>query len=144
MDQKEVKSAASKAWLNARVPFMTKDSGNDLCLKKDGTLCVIYVVKDTQSSSNEVIDAFEQVKAAFTSKIERGITFSFVRLDASKEPEFAKQFADDITQPFIVVVNPGKRKRYLKHEGDFSVKDITTTLDRILGGDAKFKPIKDN
>ena len=41
-------------------------------------------------------------------------------------------------------MNPGKRKRYLKHEGGFSVKEITSTLDKILGGDAKFKAIKDN
>lgn len=44
----------------------------------------------------------------------------------------------------IAVVNPGKRKRYLKHEGGFSVAEITGTLDKILGGDAKFKAIKDN
>lgn len=58
-EQKEVKSAASKAWLNAKVPFMAKDSANDLCLKKDGTLCVVYVVKDAQSSNNDVLDNFE-------------------------------------------------------------------------------------
>lgn len=44
----------------------------------------------------------------------------------------------------IAVMNPGKRKRYLKHEGGFSVAEITSTLDKILGGDAKFKAIKDN
>ncbi len=47
--QKEVKSAASKPWLNMAVPFMTSDSGNDICLRKDGTLCVVYVVKDAAS-----------------------------------------------------------------------------------------------
>ena len=74
---------------------MTKDSANDICLKKDGTLCVVYIVKDYQSSNDAVIDTLEQVKSAFMSKIERGITFSFVRLDASREPEFAQMFADD-------------------------------------------------
>jgi hypothetical protein len=74
---------------------MTKDSANDICLKKDGTLCVVYIVKDSQSSNDAVIDTLEQVKSAFMSKIERGITFSFVRLDASREPEFAQMFADD-------------------------------------------------
>jgi len=44
LEQKEVKSAASKPWMNMAVPYMTKDSGNDICLLKDGTLCVIYVV----------------------------------------------------------------------------------------------------
>lgn len=45
-DEKEVKSAASKTWLNVKTPYLTKDSGNDVCLKKDGTLCVVYVVKE--------------------------------------------------------------------------------------------------
>ena len=123
---------------------MTKDSGNDICLKKDGTLCVVYVIKDSADSSEAVIEALDQVKSAFMSKIERGISFSFVRLDASREPQFASLFTDNSSSlPMIAVVNPGKRKRYLKHEGGFSVSEITNTLDKILGGDAKFKAIKD-
>lgn len=31
-EQKEVKSAASKPWLNMATPFLTKDSANDICL----------------------------------------------------------------------------------------------------------------
>jgi hypothetical protein len=45
--------------MTAKVPFMTKDSANDLCLKKDGTLCVVYVVKDAKSSSDAVLETFE-------------------------------------------------------------------------------------
>lgn len=67
-----------------------------------------------------------------------------MRLDASKEPEFAKLFTDNSSEPSIVVMNPGKRKRYLKHEGSVTAPDVTATLDKILGGDAKFKAIKDN
>lgn len=144
-EQKEVKSAASKTWLNVKAPYLTKDSGNDVCLKKDGTLCVVYVLPNAADSSDVVMDALDQVKSSFMSKIERGITFSFVRLDASREPQFASIFTDNSSSlPMIAVMNPGKRKRYLKHEGGFSVVEITSTLDKILGGDAKFKAIKDN
>ena len=76
------------------------------------------------------------------SKIERGITFTFMRIDATKEPEFAAMFGEET--PALYVMNPGKRKRFLKHEGAISVNDITLTFDKILGGDAKFKPVKDN
>jgi len=93
-EQKEVKSAASKTWLNVKTPFLTKDSGNDICLKKDGTLCVVYIVNEGKDSSDAVLEALDQVKSAFMSKIERGITFSFVRLDASREPQFSALFAD--------------------------------------------------
>jgi len=43
-EQKEVKSAATKAWLNVATPYLTSDSANDICLQRDGTLCVIHVV----------------------------------------------------------------------------------------------------
>ena len=42
------------------------------------------------------------------------------------------------------MLNPGKRKRILVHEGDISEKKITKTLDKILAGDAKFKVVKGN
>jgi hypothetical protein len=69
-----------------------------------------------------------------------------MRLDTSQEPEFASLFKDDSDsqKPFVVILNPGKRKRFLKHEGDITTASITKTLDKILGGDAKFKPVKEN
>lgn len=138
----EVKSAASRPWLSTVVPYMAKDSANDLCLKKDGTLCVIYVVKDAASSDNQVISAMRDVKDLFVSKIERGITFNFMRVDASLEPEFAAMFGEPSDFPAVVVMNPGKRKRFLKHEGELTSESIQNTLDTILGGDARFKAIK--
>ena len=47
-------------------------------------------------------------------------------------------------EPRIVILNPGKRKRFLIHEGDISESHIEKTLDKILGGDARFKNIKGN
>lgn len=82
---------------------------------------------------------------AFMSKIERGITFNFMRIDAEKEPEFAGLFTENPAEPMIAIMNPGKRKRFLAHEGDvMSSEALTGTLDKILGGDARFKAIKEN
>jgi hypothetical protein len=53
---------------------------------------VIYAVPQHDQSDRAVVQAMEWVKEVFTSKIERGITFSFVRLDVSAEPEFASVF----------------------------------------------------
>ncbi len=39
-------------------------------------------------------------------------------------------------------MNPGKRKRYLHHEGEITTEGLTYTLDKILGGDARFTRIK--
>lgn len=144
--QKETtESAASKPWLSQPFPFLSKDSGNEICLSKDGTLCVIYLVKSADESDKAVLDAFSNVKEAFTSKIERGITFNFIRLDVGAESEFASVFGVEEDQlPGLVVLNPGKKKRFLLHEYDLTEEGITQTLDKILGGDARFKMVKGN
>ena len=49
---------------------------------------------------------------------------------------------DDL--PKVVILNPGKRKRYLVHAGAVDEAEISKTLDRILGGDAKFVNVKGN
>lgn len=67
-----------------------------------------------------------------------------MRIDTSKEPEFSALFNEGSREPSLVVLNPGKRKRFLKHEGPVTAEDVSATLDKILGGDAKFKAIKDN
>jgi len=71
---------------------MTKDSGNDLCLKKDGTLCAILVVKNRAALEDSTLDVLNQVGQGFTSKISRGISFNFSWLDAEVDKEFASIF----------------------------------------------------
>ena len=51
---------------------------------------------------------------------------------------------DGDTYPRLVILNPGKRKRFLVHDGEISESSIEKTLDKILAGDAKFKAIKGN
>ena len=66
-------------------------------------------------------------------------------LDASKEPDFFSMFEiPKDSLPKVVIMNPGKRKRFLIHEKSFSEDDINETLDKILGGDARFTNIKGN
>ena len=66
-------------------------------------------------------------------------------LIADDEPAFAKVFGfENHNEPRIVILNPGKRKRFLIHEGDISEAHLEKTLDKILGGDARFKNVKGN
>ena len=53
----EVKSSAAKPWLNEKVPQITSDSIDDICLKKEGALCVVYIVKDATQRSVDVTDS---------------------------------------------------------------------------------------
>lgn len=141
----EVKSSASKPWLNEKVPQFTSDSANDICLKKESALCVIYIVKDAASKSNEVSEQLYSTGQSFASKISRGVNFYFMWLDASAEPDFFKVFnIESENLPKVVILNPGKRKRFLVHDKDITEGDISATLDKILGGDAKFTNVKGN
>ena len=51
---------------------------------------------------------------------------------------------DENSLPKVVVMNPGKRKRFLIHEKAITESDLSETLDKILGGDARFTNIKGN
>ena len=139
-------SAASKPWLNDKMPLLTSDSGDDICFKKEGALCVIYVVKDasTLKDSQKQIDELYATGQQFASKISRGISFYFVSLDASAESAFAGMFNLGSDLPKVVILNPGKRKRFLVHDKTINEGEISTTLDRILGGDAKFTNLPGN
>jgi len=51
-DNTPKQSSAAKPWLVVPVPKLSLDSGNDICLKKDGALCIIYIAKDESSVDN--------------------------------------------------------------------------------------------
>jgi hypothetical protein len=68
-------------------------------------------------------------------------------IDAETEPAFAGVLGAAEVQdnyPRLIILNPGKRKRTLTHEGEITEAAIEKTLDKILSGDAKFKAIKGN
>ena len=88
----EVKSAASKPWLSEKVPLLTSDSGNDICLKKEGYLCVILLNKNQDSVSKDNLEMLNSIGQSFASKISRGINFNFMWLSAADEPEFFSVF----------------------------------------------------
>ena len=91
------------------------------------------------------MDILYSVGSQFSSKISRGINFYFMWLNASTEKDFFKLFKlDESELPQVAILNPGKRKRYLIHKGGISENELSATLDRILGGDAKFVNVKDN
>ena len=56
-DNAPKQSSAAKPWLVVPVPEMTKDSANDICLKKDGSLCVILLAKESpEESTLDILD----------------------------------------------------------------------------------------
>ena len=51
-------SKAKKPWMSQPIPFLSKESANDICLKKDG-LCVIYVMKTAADSDPEIVSTMQ-------------------------------------------------------------------------------------
>jgi len=94
---------------------------------KDGTLCVIYVVPSKADATNEVQDHLTNVKEDFVSKVTSGINFTFAKLDAGAEPAFAEILGLE-SLPALVVMNAGKRKRFLVHEGEMTSQSLQKTL----------------
>lgn len=43
----------------------------------------------------------------------------------------------------VVILNPGKRKRFAVHEGPITRDSISQSIERIIGGDAKFNRISE-
>lgn len=108
-----MESAATKPWLNENLPHLSKSSGNDICFKKDGTLCVIYVHGGKSDAIKEA--TLNNVNDNFAKAVTRGIRFSFMKLDLSKEAQFAAAFG--VESEAFVVLNAGKRIRFLVIEG---------------------------
>ena len=77
------------------------------------------------ASNQSVIMDMDYIEDLYTAKIERGITFKFMRLDVSAEPNFSSLFAlEEGEVPGIIVLNPGKKKRYLKSEYELNKDGI--------------------
>lgn len=142
--EQEVKDTkAAKPWLQEKVPEIHGKSANDVCLKKDGALCVIYAVKSAAEKEQAMLDMLYEVGGSFQKQIHRGINFHFMWLDCGAENELCSTLEID-TFPQVMIMNPGKRKRTLKHEGELNAESISATLDRIIGGDARFKMVPGN
>ena len=106
-------SAATKPWLSEPLPELHQKSGDDLCFKKDA-VCVIYITNS--APSEEVIKSLKEVQSTFQSQLDnRGVTFSFMWLNANEQEEFAKAFSFHGTDE-LVALKLGKRQRYITHD----------------------------
>ncbi|KAM3138678.1 hypothetical protein pb186bvf_009242 [Paramecium bursaria] len=130
-------SQATKEWMTQLVPQLNQKSANDICLKVEGALCVIYI-NNGNNPDNSKVDELKSLHNMYQSKIDRGTIYKFMWLDGQKEQKWAEALGFK-GEPRLVFLNPGKRKRYLVHDGEINVKSIKSTIEKIVGGDAKFQ-----
>jgi len=132
----------AKPWLVQDMPELTSKSQSDICFKGDG-LCVIYL-KDGEATQQE-IDMLTGLSKKFTSQLsDRGAKMKWMWMNVAIEGEYKTLF-DQPVLPSAVVFNPHKRLRFAKmdHGEENEIKgdedSITKLLDKVLGGDARFK-----
>lgn len=107
----------------------------------EGTLCVILI---TGEKPTKVLkDEFEALNAKYDRKIERGTKYKFMWLNGAIEKAWAGIFGYTGSDS-VVVLNPGKRKRFTPHEGPINKDAISVTLETIIGGNARFNRVSDN
>lgn len=65
-DNTPKQSAAAKPWLIVPVPEMTLTSGNDICFKKDGSLCVILLTNERPANQMDpTLDLLDKVGQSY-------------------------------------------------------------------------------
>ena len=140
--QQESTTVASKPWLAAKLPELNADSSNDIWYGKKG-LWVVLFTKETPTDAQ--INILTTVRDQFTSNLDdRGLQFSFMWIDVTKHPEWINHFEVEQT-PQIVIINPGKTKKFVIHHSDIITESsVSTVMNSIIGGDAKFKKVKEN
>lgn len=134
----------AKPWLVQEVPELTGKSSNDICMKGEG-LCVIYL-KAGDLSSKET-DMLTGLSKKFTSQLsDRGAKMKWMWMNTDVESAYKELFEPD-QLPSAVVFNPHKRLRFNKmdHGEDGEVKadeaGLTALMEKVLGGDARFKMV---
>ena len=130
-------STESKAWLFEPVPELTSKSANDICIGQDKTLCVILF--SHQKPEGDVLETLKTLKMEFTSRLDGALAYKFMWINSKRQSHWVRDLGVDNTDKMSVrVLNPGRRKRFVKMEDEFSYTGVKKVLERISGGDARF------
>lgn len=111
-----------KPWLNdvkkykiklkfQRFPELTSESGNEICFKVDGIVCVLLV--NPEKPNEKLIDLFSELQNYLSPKINRGLKYKFGWLNSNSQKKFMESVQLPVgSGPHMMLVNPGKRKRF--------------------------------
>lgn len=134
-------SAATKSWLADLVPEVHEKSLNDICVNQESTLCVILFNKERPTEG--IMEHMRQVAKKFEKKVQRGSNFKVMWISSQLETKWVEMF--NVSEiPSIVVLNPGRRKRFVLHAGEVTFDNIISLIEKINSGDARFVPVKGN
>ena len=90
-----------------------------------------------------MITAIKSLKNRYEVGRDDALKFKFMWLNKTLHKEWTQQFKiDNNLQIQAAVLNPGRRKRFVLIDGEFSESSVSKMLERILGGDARFTRLK--
>lgn len=132
---------SDKPWLEESVPELVAKSSQDICFAVSKALCVIIFAEE--KPADEIRETIKDIRRSYANKLGRGLEYKFMWLDVNKQKEWVGKFEITST-PSFVILNPGRRKRFIKQEGEFTFEAMNTQMEKISGGDARFQALKPN
>ena len=118
---------------------LSEDNLHSACFGGKRSLCALALVAPAPGGAFAEDGALAELARKY-----RNDPVSFVWLDASAQPEFAAALGVEAAQaPALVVVKHGKRPRVARMEGPLTAAGAAAFLDRVLGGDVQFAPLKE-
>jgi hypothetical protein len=106
------------------LPELNKESANEICFKVDGIVCVLLIYKE--KPGDELINLYSNVQNWLSPKIDRGVKYKFGWINSTTQPKFTQSIGQEIgAGPNLVLVNPGKRKRFYVLENEFIEENIS-------------------
>jgi hypothetical protein len=132
---------ADRPWLSEKFPELNSKSANDLCFKVDGIICVLLVSNDKPEA--KLSSLMNELQDYLSPKIDRGIKYKFAWLNSETQGKFIGVTGVDGV-PKVVLVNPGKRKRFFVVEEELSLSSLIGSFDKLASGDLRFKMFPEN
>lgn len=107
-----------------RFPELTAESGNELCFKVDGIVCVLLINKE--KADDNLTNLFTELQNYLSPKINRGLKYKFGWLNSTTQTKFIESVDLPVgSGPYMMLVNPGKRKRFHVLEGELEENNMS-------------------
>lgn len=132
-----------RPWLNEKFPEMNLLSGNDLCFKVEGIICIVFISKGKPSEEMKTLS--NDLQNFLVPKIDYsgGVKYKFSWIDSEKQSSFLKAVESERKED-LLLINPGKRKRFFLVNDEIGLESLKNVFDKLASGDLRFKMFAGN
>lgn len=95
-----------------------------MCFKVEGIVCVLLINKE--KPDEQLTNLFTELQNYLSPKINRGLKYKFGWLNSSTQNKFIESVDLNVESgPYMMLVNPGKRKRFHVLEGELEENNMS-------------------